>query len=200
MSKPWVWFGVHLFQLCLLCFALPVFPKLWLKTDLHINVLLLQKYFKGNGDTPILCDRGKARACGQCYADLQNLDASIARASLLPNDSDDNDSNVGSDVASQPDSQADDRSQSSQLAVSPVSSMCTGMTCYCCLSLLTDQECWGRCLVIFQLRKWCPVFELDDRGWNSLVGSVLGWLSCVMQRRRFDPPLSYRWRGFFTCN
>ena len=27
------------------------------------------------------------------------------------------------------------------------------------------------------------------RGWNSSVGSVLGSLSCLMQRRGFDPPL-----------
>ena len=28
------------------------------------------------------------------------------------------------------------------------------------------------------------------RGWNSSVGSVLGWLSCLMQRSRFESPLS----------
>ena len=34
-------------------------------------------------------------------------------------------------------------------------------------------------------------------GRNSSVGSVLGSLSCVMQRREFDPALSFRWRVFF---
>ena len=34
-------------------------------------------------------------------------------------------------------------------------------------------------------------------GWNSSVGNVLGWLSCVMQRCGVDPPLSFQQRGFF---
>ncbi|XP_076455922.1 uncharacterized protein LOC143290403 isoform X2 [Babylonia areolata] len=55
----------------------------------------------------------KARACGQCYTDLQNLDASIAKASLLPDDSDDDSGNVGSDAASLHRSQTESQSQSS---------------------------------------------------------------------------------------
>ena len=35
-------------------------------------------------------------------------------------------------------------------------------------------------------------FTASKRGPNSSVGSVLGSLSCVIQRRRFDHPLSLR--------
>ena len=35
---------------------------------------------------------------------------------------------------------------------------------------------------------------------NSSVGSVLDSLSCVTQRHAFEPPLSFRYRGFFLRN
>lgn len=55
----------------------------------------------------------KARACRRCFEDLQNLDVSVAKASLLPEFSDDDSSNMGSDIASPFDSQADNRSNAS---------------------------------------------------------------------------------------
>lgn len=55
----------------------------------------------------------KARACRRCFEDQQNLDVSVAKASLLPEFSDDDSSNMGSDIASPFDSQADNRSNAS---------------------------------------------------------------------------------------
>ena len=37
-----------------------------------------------------------------------------------------------------------------------------------------------------------PRHQQASRGRNSSVGSVLGWLSCLMQRRGFHPPLNLR--------
>ena len=76
-----------------------------------------------------VCCSHKARACGQCFADLKNLDASVAKASLLPDDSDDEGSNVGSDAASQQGSVTDDRAQSSpQQVASRDASLCAGQS------------------------------------------------------------------------
>ena len=38
----------------------------------------------------------------------------------------------------------------------------------------------------------------QTRGRNSSVSSALGLLSCGMQRQGIDPPLSLRWKGFFS--